>query len=38
MKVAHNIQQFGIDPQLASISANTLARWPEPTAIIGAGS
>jgi Family of unknown function (DUF5662) len=38
VKVAHNVQQFVIDPQLASIIANTLARWPEPTAVIGAGS
>ena len=37
VKVSHNVDQFGIEPQLASIITNTLARWPEPTAIIGAG-
>jgi hypothetical protein len=28
-----NVPQFGIEPQLASIIANTLARWPEPRAV-----
>jgi hypothetical protein len=30
VKVAYNVQKFGIEPQLASIIANTLERWPEP--------
>lgn len=38
VKVAHNVRQFGIEPQLAAIIANTLARWPEPAAVIGAGN
>lgn len=29
VKLEHNVRVFGIDPQLASIIANTLARWPE---------
>ena len=28
VKLAHNVELFGIDPQLASILTNTLARWP----------
>jgi hypothetical protein len=29
VKLAHNVQEFGIADQLAAILANTLARWPE---------
>ncbi len=29
VKLEHNVRVFGIAPQLASILANTLARWPE---------
>lgn len=29
VKLDHNVAQFAIEPQLASILANTLARWPE---------
>jgi Family of unknown function (DUF5662) len=29
VKLAYNVELFGIDEQLASILANTLARWPE---------
>lgn len=32
VKLAHNVRQFDISPQLAAILANTLARWPDPTA------
>ncbi len=28
VKLAHNVELFGVDRQLASILANTLARWP----------
>ena len=28
VKLAHNVALFGIDKQLATILANTLARWP----------
>jgi len=28
VKLAFNVEKFGIAPQLASIIANTLARWP----------
>jgi hypothetical protein len=28
VKLAHNVGLFGIEPQLASVIANTLARWP----------
>ena len=28
VKLAYNVLLFGIEPQLASILANTLARWP----------
>jgi hypothetical protein len=28
VKIDYNVRQFGIEPQLASILANTLARWP----------
>ena len=28
VKLAYNVRLFGIDPQLAAILANTLARWP----------
>jgi hypothetical protein len=28
VKLAYNVRLFGIEPQLASILANTLARWP----------
>jgi hypothetical protein len=28
VKLDYNVQQFGIEPQLASILANTLNRWP----------
>jgi hypothetical protein len=28
VKLTHNVRLFGIDRQLASILANTLARWP----------
>jgi hypothetical protein len=27
VKVDYNVKQFGIEPQLASILANTLKRW-----------
>src|SRR5271165_1053435 len=30
VKLEHNVKLFGIDRQLASILANTLARWPSP--------
>jgi Family of unknown function (DUF5662) len=30
VKLAYNIGLFGIEPQLASVIANTLARWPAP--------
>jgi Family of unknown function (DUF5662) len=30
VKLSYNAALFGIEPQLASILANTLARWPEP--------
>jgi hypothetical protein len=30
--LAHNTRLFGITPQLAAILANTVARWPRPTA------
>jgi hypothetical protein len=30
VKLGYNIELFGIEPQLASILANTLERWPEP--------
>jgi Family of unknown function (DUF5662) len=29
VKLAYNVELFGIDKQLASILANTLARWPK---------
>lgn len=29
VKLAHNVELFGIQDQLAAILANTLARWPE---------
>lgn len=32
VKIDYNVRQFGIEPQLASILANTLARWPAKTA------
>jgi hypothetical protein len=28
VKLAYNVGLFGIEPQLASVIANTLARWP----------
>jgi hypothetical protein len=28
VKLAYNVELFGIEPQLANILANTLARWP----------
>jgi hypothetical protein len=28
VNLAYNVKQFGIEPQLAAILANTLARWP----------
>jgi hypothetical protein len=28
VKLDHNVRVFGISPQLASILANTLERWP----------
>jgi len=28
VKLAYNVRLFGIEPQLASVIANTLARWP----------
>jgi hypothetical protein len=28
VKLQHNAQAFGIEPQLAAVIANTLARWP----------
>jgi Family of unknown function (DUF5662) len=28
VKLGYNVQKFGIEPQLAAIIANTLARWP----------
>ena len=28
VKLAYNVELFGIEPQLAAILANTLARWP----------
>jgi hypothetical protein len=30
VRLAYNVGLFGIEPQLASIIANTLARWPAP--------
>jgi hypothetical protein len=30
VKVGYNVRKFDIEPQLASIIENTLARWPEP--------
>lgn len=30
VKLSYNVELFGIEPQLASILANTLARWPQP--------
>jgi hypothetical protein len=35
VKLDHNVGLFGIDRQLASILANTLARWPAPNAVAG---
>ena len=35
VKVAYNVQKFAIEPQLAAIIANTLARWPERDTIAG---
>jgi hypothetical protein len=32
VKLAYNVEKFAIDPQLAAIIANTLARWPEAAA------
>jgi Family of unknown function (DUF5662) len=32
VKVELNVQKFAIEPQLAAIIANSLARWPEQTA------
>jgi len=32
VKLEYNVRVFGIAPQLASILANTLARWPERSA------
>jgi hypothetical protein len=29
VKLTYNVEKFAIDPQLAAILANTLARWPE---------
>jgi hypothetical protein len=29
VRVGYNVQKFGIEPQLAAIIGNTLARWPE---------
>jgi Family of unknown function (DUF5662) len=34
VKLAYNVEKFAIDPQLAAILANTLARWPEPDAAV----
>jgi len=28
VKLAYNLRLFGVEPQLASVIANTLARWP----------
>ena len=28
VRLAYNVRLFGIEPQLASVLANTLARWP----------
>ena len=30
VKLAHNVELFGIQDQLAAVIANTLARWPGP--------
>ncbi len=30
VKLAYNVELFGIQDQLAAIIANTLARWPKP--------
>jgi hypothetical protein len=30
VKLSYNAELFGIEPQLVSIIANTLARWPQP--------
>jgi hypothetical protein len=30
VKLAYNVGLFGFEPQLASVIANTLARWPAP--------
>ena len=35
VKVAYNVQKFGIERQLAAIIENTLARWPERDAVVG---
>ena len=35
VKVAYNVAKFGIEPQLAAIIENTLARWPERDVIVG---
>jgi hypothetical protein len=33
VKLAYNVELFGIQDQLASILANTLARWPKRPAV-----
>jgi Family of unknown function (DUF5662) len=35
VKVAYNVRKFGIEPQLAAILENTLARWPGPDEVLG---
>ena len=35
VKVAYNVQKFGIEPQLAAIIVNTLERWPERDSVVG---
>jgi hypothetical protein len=38
VKVAYNVAKFGIEPQMAAIIENTLARWPERDAVVGQGA
>jgi hypothetical protein len=38
VRVAYNVQKFGIEPQLAAIIGNTLVRWPESDAVAGHAS
>jgi hypothetical protein len=38
VKVAYNMRKFGIEPQLAAIIANTLARWPVGEPVVAQGA